>query len=879
MSSAYGIARTYNQFIPPVNLELMAQALAVKQQRYDQGYSQVESTIDFMKNIDIVKPEDAQYFKERVDKLTNDLNSLEGVDFSSKGVTKAIKSYVGQAIDDNVINAITSTKKYRAFQSEVAKIQEKHPDKYSTVNEMYSLRPFMNYINDGKVGSQLSNLRYSPKVDVNEKMTKIVKEAFEKYGERTDFQISPDNWSKVISKVAGLEGEKIRRFVDANMSAEDRQQIAIDGWYNMGMAEGDQAKNILNEHVKKSVEEYQGQISILKNEQKNGVSKTRAKQLEAEIQNLEKAVEGYSELPKNLQSPEQIGAYFEREKLMGGLVSMYGTFQKSRELTTNDVYADKMKYFLDVSNLNLAKERLQFDREKDARDRADKLAAEQKNAELLTTPTVTNNSTEKDIYAEGINKIVEAEKQTSGEIDTAFESAVGDINEARGMTVAFNKIAEQGGKSVQEQKIAYLKTKAGDDEELREQYGRIEVNYLKNKDNYSKLYKNFETLVEENLTDSENSLKAVESKGYQPKEDKYINLVNFYKLQYEEAEGEEKKNYELLFNIAKDKYGNEEIAQIEQKLKQVAGKRDFESVSARNRYEDRLKYLREIQGSNITTLRKSNNFGNIQSTQAEISYNPFNTAMPFKPVVSNNVSIKEPVKERLRDISLSLAEEYGKKNIVLNAKNNPKEYAEARAFFSKSMVGDAFKDEEDIILMPTTEGKYKAYQKYINKEGEKDVTRQSIELTIDEIVKNNPNLASTIDFQRTVKPKFIETKQPLSWTYNNPQNVSFNRQAILKTIETTLKADQDFSNSLTDIIKNPNDYYMVAERSPNKNPKLSLYKGNNLVYPMLTQGLSEESIAGMQEEFVKRPEVFILNTVNEILSQYKTTKTKPTYFQ
>ena len=446
--------------------------------------------------------------------------------------------------------------------------------------------------------------------------------------------------------------------------------------------------------------------------------------------------------------------------------------------------------------------------------------------------------------------------------------------------MAFNKIAEQGGKSVQEQKIAYLKTKAGDDEELREQYGRIEVNYLKNKDSYSKLYKNFETLVEENLTDSEKSLKAVESKGYQPKEDKYINLVNFYKLQYEEAEGEEKKNYELLFNIAKDKYGNEEIAQIEQKLKQVAGKRDFESVSTRNRYEDRLKYLREIQGSNITTLRKSNNFGNIQLTKTEGSTNMF---VPFGALisreVSTNVSIKEPIKERLRDISLSLAEEYGKKNIVLNAKNNPKEYAEARAFFSKSMVGDAFKDEEDIILMPTTEGKYKAYQKYINKEGEKDVTRQSIELTIDEIVKNNPNLASTIDFQRTVKPKFIETKQPLSWTYNNPQNVSFNRQAILKTIETTLKADQDFSNSLTDIIKNPNDYSMVAERSPSKNPKLSLYKGNNLVYTVPTQGLSEESIAGMQEEFVKRPEAFILNTVNEILSQYNSTKTKPTYFQ
>jgi len=157
MASAYGIAREYNRFVPPMDLSLFAQAMQVKQGKYEKNYNDLANKLDLLKNIDIIKSEDKDYLVNRTNKIVDEINRIGndiGIDFSSGNEFAQLNSYIGTAIDSNVINAIQSTQKYRVFNEQVNQLKEKHPDKYSAVNEAYALRPFVSYLNDGKVGRQ-----------------------------------------------------------------------------------------------------------------------------------------------------------------------------------------------------------------------------------------------------------------------------------------------------------------------------------------------------------------------------------------------------------------------------------------------------------------------------------------------------------------------------------------------------------------------------------------------------------------------------------------------------------------------------------------------------------------------------------------------------
>jgi len=379
MASAYSIARTYNEFIPPVDLEFMANAMEMKQNQYDANYAAVQGQLDFIANLDILKGEDKQYLVERTKALVEDINLSGKIDISNNAVTKQLQSHIKQALDNNVMNAVSSTAKYRKFKGSLEELKQNNPDQYSLENELYSLRPFQNYLMDGKVGSVLGELSYTPYTDIQKKFNEYVNEMNESYGDRVVEvpKIGADGERYIEKRTwRGLSQNEIRSVFENSLSPQDTKQLQINGWYRFGLATPEIAEKKYFEFRDAEVAEADGNIALYKEYLKNTTDPETKAKIESEIVSLEaskKRVRSYEQYSKN---PEVIAELMERENLIGGLVSKYSEKERKRELETNSAYYSQKGLEIDLAdlqikqkNLELAQDEFEYKKQKDALDR------------------------------------------------------------------------------------------------------------------------------------------------------------------------------------------------------------------------------------------------------------------------------------------------------------------------------------------------------------------------------------------------------------------------------------------------------------------------------------------------------------------------------
>lgn len=379
MASAYSIARTYNEFIPPVDLEFMANAMEMKQNQYDANYAAVQGQLDFIANLDILKGEDKQYLVERTKALVEDINLSGKIDISNNAVTKQLQSHIKQALDNNVMNAVSSTAKYRKFKSSLEELKQNNPDQYSVENELYSLRPFQNYLMDGKVGSVLGELSYTPYTDLQKKFNEYVNEMNESYGDRVVEvpKIGADGERYIEKRTwRGLSQNEIRSVFENSLSPQDTKQLQINGWYRFGLATPEIAEKKYFEFRDAEIAEADGNIALYKEYLKNTTDPETKAKIESEIVSLEaskKRVRSYEQYSKN---PEVIAELMERENLIGGLVAKYSEKERKRELETNAAYYSQKGLEIDLAdlqikqkNFELEQDKFEYTKQKDALDR------------------------------------------------------------------------------------------------------------------------------------------------------------------------------------------------------------------------------------------------------------------------------------------------------------------------------------------------------------------------------------------------------------------------------------------------------------------------------------------------------------------------------
>ena len=167
MASSYSILRNFGDYIQPYDLNLIQQGLQYKQGKFDANYAKIQSQIDQISNLDLVKDVDKQYLYDRIQNLVGGVNKYGAIDLSSNGITRSIQGHITQALDVNVMNAYASSSEFRKTISTIEDVKKNQPDKWSPQNEYDAMEGMQEYLNDENVGASYKGKGYTPFTDVN----------------------------------------------------------------------------------------------------------------------------------------------------------------------------------------------------------------------------------------------------------------------------------------------------------------------------------------------------------------------------------------------------------------------------------------------------------------------------------------------------------------------------------------------------------------------------------------------------------------------------------------------------------------------------------------------------------------------------------------
>lgn len=237
MASQYSILRQYAPYVSPYNIDLVKDVMMYKQQKVDAAREKIYTQVDYLMGQEIDKPEARAYMEDKMSGVIANINQkFKGVDLSSDGVTRAIQGEISSVLDDTVINAIAGTKEGRRMHKMLSDLQINNPELYSAANAYAALKPYNEWVNDGKAGSRLAPLQYTPYTDYNKELKDGI-DFISKLHKGAKVQIPildkdghPTGAVQEVTKDM-LTPEQIASFALSGLSDKARQQMQVEAIY------------------------------------------------------------------------------------------------------------------------------------------------------------------------------------------------------------------------------------------------------------------------------------------------------------------------------------------------------------------------------------------------------------------------------------------------------------------------------------------------------------------------------------------------------------------------------------------------------------------------------------------------------------------------
>lgn len=237
MASQYSILRQYAPYVSPYNIDLVKDVMMYKQQKVDAAREKIYTQVDYLMGQKIDKPEARAYMEDKMSGVIANINQkFKGADLSSDGVTRAIQGEISSVLDDTVINAIAGTKEGRRMHKMLSDLQINNPEFYSAANAYAALKPYNEWVNDGKAGSRLAPLQYTPYTDYNKELKDRIG-FISKLHKGAKVQIPildkdghPTGAVQEVTKDM-LTPEQIASFALSGLSDKARQQMQVEAIY------------------------------------------------------------------------------------------------------------------------------------------------------------------------------------------------------------------------------------------------------------------------------------------------------------------------------------------------------------------------------------------------------------------------------------------------------------------------------------------------------------------------------------------------------------------------------------------------------------------------------------------------------------------------
>jgi hypothetical protein len=339
------------------DITLMQTALAYKTQKLSENRAALQNARDTLGMLDVAKNVDQKYLDDRLSQTTDIINKYANGDLSNDGLAQSLVSHMGQVLDSNVKNALTSTKRYQAEQSEWAKMREKAPKEYSSVNHSYSNRGSDAWLNDNKVGSTYSGGGgYIPYTDVGgiiQKALPDIQKALEAKGKRIDVNgMALDTYQEISrgDMAAALNGL---------LTGDAQKQLEINAWATYGQLPDDALATEWDNHITPKITDFNNKIDALK-ALKNSATDTETKkayQNQIDMFSQQKSTYEDSDYETVISSIGKEGMYtaLHKEQFLDGYLDAYSYGPKLVERKIDEVQKFNMEYSLKLATFDETK--------------------------------------------------------------------------------------------------------------------------------------------------------------------------------------------------------------------------------------------------------------------------------------------------------------------------------------------------------------------------------------------------------------------------------------------------------------------------------------------------------------------------------------------
>lgn len=266
----------FNPYIQQLPVEQMIDVGRRRQQAHDEGVQKIQTQIENVAGLDVVRDVDKAYLQSKLNQLGNKLRTVAAGDFSNFQLVNSVGGMTKELIHDKgVQNAVNSAAKYRK-ESAAAEADRKAGNP-AVSNQWVFGTDSLSWINSGDV-NETYNVKYNPHVDVNKKWMDVMKglhtdlvEQDIPYEKNADGSI---NYSKTAAAMQRMSKEsvsagKIANALSASLSPEELNQLNIDGRYTFrgvstpilaAHSESKYNSNISTNNAR--IQELQGLISL-----------------------------------------------------------------------------------------------------------------------------------------------------------------------------------------------------------------------------------------------------------------------------------------------------------------------------------------------------------------------------------------------------------------------------------------------------------------------------------------------------------------------------------------------------------------------------------------------------------------------------------------
>jgi hypothetical protein len=391
----------FNPYIQQLPVEAMVRVGMEKQQRYDQGLQKIQSQIDQVAGLDIVRDVDRQYLQSKLNELGSKLKTVAAADFSNYQLVNSVAGMAsGVAKDNNVLSAVQATAQYRKEQKFMEESRQKGES--AIQNEYDFSRQSSNWLNDPNLGASFSG-KYRKYIDVDKKWLEVMKtlhsdllEEDIPYEYNKDGTLNVGATAQAMQRISkeGVSAEKIQNALRASLSPDELEQLNINGRYQFrNITDPEQLATLATTKTasaiaqnNKTIIELQGALKMYESDPDKYVKAEQGiKSLQAVNKTL--TAEMNEEIEFIKANPEEAKGIIYKNGAIEQFASSYAWENQKSNLLTNPIRQDEWeskRFNLSQANLALEQDKFSWAQIKDNRDY--QLKVDEANAKMFGVP-------------------------------------------------------------------------------------------------------------------------------------------------------------------------------------------------------------------------------------------------------------------------------------------------------------------------------------------------------------------------------------------------------------------------------------------------------------------------------------------------------------